>query len=80
METGYRRLRGRDGLGRGDAKPAAVAGAWCGPAGLPAVILGAAVAGLLFVLWRGRDRADELLPFAPFLALAMVVVRLRLSV
>ena len=79
VETGYRRLRGHEGLGRGDAKLAAVAGTWCGPAGLPAVILGAAVAGLLFVLWRGRARAGEPLPFAPFLALAIVAVRLRLS-
>lgn len=35
----YRRLRGRDGLGLGDAKLAAAAGAWTAWTGLPSVVL-----------------------------------------
>ena len=33
LELGYRRLRGRDGLGQGDAKLAAACGAWVGTRG-----------------------------------------------
>ena len=50
IEIGYRRLRGRDGLGAGDAKLAAAAGAWLGVAALPTVIFLAAVSGLLMAL------------------------------
>jgi len=42
----YRRIRGSDGLGGGDAKLLAVAGAWLGLPALPPVVLGAAVGGL----------------------------------
>jgi leader peptidase (prepilin peptidase) / N-methyltransferase len=50
LAFGYRRLRGQEGLGGGDAKLIAAAGAWCGLALLPFVILGSAVAGLLAAL------------------------------
>ena len=43
----YRKLRGRDGLGGGDAKLLAAAGAWVGASGLPQVVLIAALAGLV---------------------------------
>lgn len=70
----YRRLRGWEGLGEGDAKLLAALGAWIGLGGLPAVILVAAVAGLLWALLvRLRGAAMGLttaLPFGPFLALA----------
>ena len=46
----YRRLRGRDGLGLGDAKLLAAAGAWLGLASLPWVVLAAALLGLLLAL------------------------------
>ncbi len=42
----YRRLRGREGLGLGDAKLLAAGGAWLGPAGLPGAVLAAALLGL----------------------------------
>jgi leader peptidase (prepilin peptidase) / N-methyltransferase len=74
----YRRLRGREGLGGGDAKLLAAAGAWVGVAGLPSVILLAAGAALAvaFVLQLGGARlhAQSALPFGPFLALGMWVV------
>ena len=43
----YRRWRGRDGLGFGDAKLFAAGGAWVGASGLPSVLFGAAVAALV---------------------------------
>jgi leader peptidase (prepilin peptidase)/N-methyltransferase len=78
LEIGYRRLRGRDGLGQGDAKLLAAAGAWVGVAGLPFVILGGAVAGLCVALvWRLRGEqvgAATALPFGTCLALALWTV------
>jgi leader peptidase (prepilin peptidase)/N-methyltransferase len=70
----YRRLRGREGLGLGDAKLLAAEGAWVGWIGLPTIILFAAVIGLIAVLVqsrRGRVRAaTDRLPFGPALAFA----------
>ena len=43
----YRRLRGRDGLGGGDAKLFAAAGAWLSWSALPSVLLLASLIGLL---------------------------------
>jgi len=74
----YRRLRGREGLGLGDAKLLAAAGAWVGASGLPSVVAGAAlaglaVAGLLRLAGRRFDRHSAL-PFGPFLAAAAWLV------
>lgn len=67
----YRRLRGREGLGLGDAKLLAAAGAWLGPAALPWVILLAAPMGLVLALARRTPlRGDSAVPFGPPLALA----------
>ena len=63
----YRRWRGRDGLGLGDAKLLAAAGAWVGWQGLPSVVLIAAIGGLAWALLT-RQRADQKMPFGPFLA------------
>ena len=68
----YRRLRGRDGLGMGDAKLLGAVGAWVGVTGLPSVLAGAAGAALLVVggmMLTGRriDRHSAI-PFGPFLA------------
>src|SRR5271166_4362248 len=46
IEALYRALRGREGLGGGDAKLLAASGAWLGAAALPQVILLAAVSAL----------------------------------
>jgi len=46
----YRRLRHREGLGLGDAKLLAAAGAWLGWQALPSVVLIAAAAGLGWLL------------------------------
>lgn len=67
----YRRLRGREGLGLGDAKLLAAAGAWLGAERLPLIVLAAALLGLgLAVLQRRELRAETALPFGPALALA----------
>mgnify|MGYP000854672880 CR=1 FL=1 len=71
---GYRRLRGRDGLGGGDAKLFAAIGAWLGWAPLPWVLFGAAVLGIGWVAalqLRGRRwAATDRLPFGCTLAIA----------
>lgn len=71
----YARLRGREGLGQGDAKLLAAGGAWLGAMALPQVILLAAVGGLIAAaalrLSGTPIRAHSALPFGPFLALAI---------
>ena len=71
-------MRGREGLGRGDAKLLAAAGAWVGVRALPQVVLAAALAGLVAAaclrLAGVRLGAQSALPFGPFLALATWLV------
>lgn len=67
----YERLRGRAGLGLGDAKLLAAAGAWLGPFELPMVVLLAALVGLAHALAVGAHRRpDRPVPFGPALTLA----------
>jgi leader peptidase (prepilin peptidase)/N-methyltransferase len=70
----YRLLRGRDGLGLGDAKLLAGLGAWLGLAYLPLVLLLAACLGLsgavVGALRGQRMTASTAIPFGPCLALA----------
>ena len=75
----YRRLRGRDGLGEGDAKLMAAAGAWVGVTALSGVLLGGALLTLAVAsvdaLRRGEGlRATTRLPFGPGLCVALWVV------
>ena len=78
IEIGYRRLRGRDGLGGGDAKLAAAGGAWLGALALPTMIFLAAVAGLVMALGLrvgGQKVGGEVkLPFGPPLCAAIWVI------
>ena len=68
------RMRRQEGLGLGDAKLLAAAGAWLGWQMLPSVVVIAALAGLVQVTVAGRLRqghtADRSLAFGPWLALA----------
>ena len=78
LMIGYRRWRGRDGLGLGDIKLAAVAGAWLGWATIFAVIELAALSALGAYLVNGYFRkrplkATEFLAFGTFLAPAIWV-------
>jgi leader peptidase (prepilin peptidase)/N-methyltransferase len=83
IEVTYRRLRGRDGLGEGDAKLLAGAGAWLGWQGLGPVVLTAAVGGLLTAagarLAGRKIEATTQIPFGPFLAGAFWLVWLYLT-
>lgn len=70
VAQGHALLSGRDGLGLGDVKLAALLGALLGwEAGAQAVLL-AAVLGLARGLARGRAKWGQPLAFAPCLALA----------
>lgn len=54
LALAYRRLRGREGLGLGDAKLMAGLGAWLSPAMIGPLILLSALAGLAFAFVRAR--------------------------
>lgn len=74
----FRRLRGKEGLGLGDAKLAAAAGGWVGPLALPSVLLLASVAGILVVLiralFKGRAALSERIAFGIPLCAAIWIV------
>jgi leader peptidase (prepilin peptidase) / N-methyltransferase len=76
LMAGYRRWRGRDGLGLGDVKLAAVAGAWLGLVAIFAAIelatLSALGAYLVNAYLRKRPlKASAFVPFGLFLAPAV---------
>jgi leader peptidase (prepilin peptidase)/N-methyltransferase len=69
----YRAIRGREGMGLGDAKLLAAAGAWVSWQGLPSVLVIASLSALAVVLvWRGPklDPAQRV-PFGVFLSLGL---------
>lgn len=79
----YFRFRGVEGLGLGDVKLAAVAGAWLGPEPLAMACLFAALGGLVAALFRlvaargGRLDAPAHIPFGSFIAPAILVFWLQ---
>ena len=64
VAVAYRRLRGREGLGLGDAKLLGAAGAWVSWFGLPYIVLVASLTALAATL-IGAARAGRLDPAAP---------------
>lgn len=76
IEYGFKALRSKDGLGRGDAKLLATGGAWCGWMGLPFIVLIASGFGLLATLMPSVRKSAESgrIPFGPFLALGIFMV------
>ncbi len=74
----YRRLRKREGMGGGDAKLLAAAGAWLAWQALPSVILIAAATALTAALIRSLARrqltATTEVPFGTFLSAAFWLV------
>jgi leader peptidase (prepilin peptidase) / N-methyltransferase len=74
----YSRLRGREGLGLGDAKLLAAAGAWVTWNGLPSVVLIGAATGLVLALimrLRGVELTlNQQVPFGPALCLGTWLV------
>lgn len=71
VRIGYRWLRGREGLGLGDAKLFAGIGAWLGPAALPWVLIGAGGIGFLFLALKAvQGKTIERLPLGTLMAMA----------
>lgn len=74
----YRRWRGQEGLGLGDAKLLAASGAWLGLDGLPVALLVASLAALSAALVArmagSAIRPDTRLPFGPFLSVGTWLV------
>lgn len=74
----YHRLRGRVGLGRGDAKLLAASGAWVSISGLPSVVFIAATIALLMLamamLFGRRLTSHDKIPFGPYLCLGTWLV------
>ena len=75
VEILYRVWRGRDGLGRGDAKLLGALGLWVGWIALPDILLFASLSGLVFALASSLSNRSALsgqtvLAFGPWLAFA----------
>jgi leader peptidase (prepilin peptidase)/N-methyltransferase len=77
----YRRWRGADGIGLGDAKLLGAAGAWLGWRPLPSVVLIACGAAFIWVgfqaIARGRVALSDRLAFGAPLCLAIWIVWLH---
>lgn len=77
----YRALRGREGIGGGDAKLLAAAGAWVGWQELNSILVLGALAGLTTALLQRRVGeglgGGTVVPFGPGLALGLWLVRLQ---
>jgi leader peptidase (prepilin peptidase) / N-methyltransferase len=79
VEILYRRLRGRDGLGRGDAKLLGALGLWVGAPGIAPVLLIASLAGIAAALAGSLRQSTPLsatsaIAFGPWIALGGFVV------
>jgi leader peptidase (prepilin peptidase)/N-methyltransferase len=75
----WQRVRGQDGIGLGDAKLLAGAGAWLGWMGLPLVLLIASGAGLIatglaMLFARQKAGLTNVIAFGPFLSLGFWAV------
>lgn len=68
----YQQVRGRDGLGLGDAKLLGAIGAWLGWLALPFVLLAASAIGLIAAALSGGLARDRAVPFGAALAAGAV--------
>jgi len=77
LRRAYRHMRGKDGLGFGDVKFLAAAGAWVGPLGIPYLVLLASISGLAsavgLYLFRGKTSLSDRLAFGPHLAVGLLI-------
>ena len=76
VQTVFKLITGKQGMGEGDYKLLAALGAWLGWMALPMVLLLASLSGVLIAVllrWRGRLQVDQPLPFGPYLAMAGMV-------
>jgi leader peptidase (prepilin peptidase)/N-methyltransferase len=78
LARAYKALRGREGLGLGDAKLLGAGGVWIGWQGLAPAVLIASLSALVFILAlsiRGRSiEPTTRIPFGTFLALGIWIV------
>jgi leader peptidase (prepilin peptidase)/N-methyltransferase len=78
LRFAYRRWRGREGMGLGDAKLLAVAGAWVSWQGLPSMLVIASLLALAGVLaWsapKGKVDPAQRVPFGAFLSAGLWIV------
>jgi leader peptidase (prepilin peptidase) / N-methyltransferase len=79
VELAYRRLRGRDGLGRGDAKLLGSIGLWVGAFGIAPVLLIASLSGIAAALLLSLRDSKSLsgqsaIAFGPWIALGGYIV------
>jgi len=78
LAAGFRAVRGKDGLGLGDAKLLAAAGGWLGWRALPMTVLLACVVAFAWAAVRalrhGRPAFDRPLPFGAPLALGFWLI------
>ncbi len=69
----FKAVTGKEGMGYGDFKLLAMAGAWLGWQMLPAIILMSSIVGALFgialILFKQHDKTKPI-PFGPYLAVA----------
>ena len=80
LNAAYFAYRGRHGLGEGDAKLLAAAGAWLGLAALPYVVVIAGLIGIVVAIFNRRGgglRGEQMIVFGPALALAFFLCRLH---
>jgi leader peptidase (prepilin peptidase)/N-methyltransferase len=76
VQTVFKLITGKQGMGEGDYKLLAALGAWLGWMVLPMVLLISSLLGVVVALamrWRGSLKAGEPLPFGPYLVLAGLV-------
>lgn len=76
LATGFRLLRGHEGLGLGDVKLVSMTGLWLGWEPLPWLLLIASGSAILLHLAIFRGAAEQRLAFGPALAIAFLVLRL----
>lgn len=76
LATGFRLLRGYEGLGQGDVKLVSMAGLWLGWEALPWLLMIASASAILLHLALFRGTAEQRLAFGPALAIAFLVIRL----
>jgi leader peptidase (prepilin peptidase) / N-methyltransferase len=78
LRQAYWLLRRREGIGLGDAKLLAAAGAWVSWEGLPSVVLLAAIFGLASILLRyrrgGNPTLGDRVPFGAYLCLGLWLI------
>lgn len=76
LNTSYRHIKDRNGIGMGDAKLLAALGAWLGWTAIPNILLIASfiglVGGIAWLKFKGQ-KLNQAFPFGPFLSIAGII-------